>query len=71
MTKEVVARGFRWAFVAMCLVLSVVLVWRGNTFIDKMSGPTMTVPVMCVLAALSVAATGLAVAFRANETQPA
>ena len=35
----------------------------GNTFVDKMSGPTMTVPVMCVLAALCVAATGLAVAF--------
>lgn len=60
---ETFNRAMRAAAGVACFMLAVFLVYRGNTQSD--THYAMLVPVMCVLTALVLSATGLAVLLRA------
>ena len=58
----------RSAWPMICLMLAGVLVWRGNTYNDP-AGPNMVAPTMCVLMALFLMLTALALTFREGDAE--
>jgi hypothetical protein len=59
---------FRWASIAAALFAGGWLVYSGNTHVDKVA-PGITTPLMCVLTAMCLFVTTLAVVFRSSEAQ--
>jgi hypothetical protein len=56
----------RWAIVIAACCASVWLIYRGNSYIDPV-GPGLMVPTMCVLSALCLMATTIAMTFGSRE----
>ncbi len=66
MNRELFRSFVKWISIATAVVIAAGLIYRGNTYSDH-NGPGMTVPVMCVLTALSLVGTTLALFIRPRE----
>jgi len=58
----------RYAKLAVCTLLAVALVWRGNTYIEPHTGAVLA-PLMCVLTATVLVFTGLGLTFDDREAE--
>jgi len=66
MSTELYQGLVKWISIGLALVIAAGLVYRGNTYSDP-NGPGMLVPVMCVLSALSLIGTTLAMFLKPRE----
>jgi len=65
MNAKLASRSVRWISLVAAVAVAAALVYRGNTYIDLQS-PGVLAPTMCVLAAISLVCTTLALVFNSN-----
>lgn len=68
MNASVTGQVVRWIGVLIAVSIGAVLVYRGNTYSDP-KGPGMMAPTMCVLAAISLVCTTVAVIMKSDAVE--